>query len=112
MSENAAYISAWPSAGLFGFGPVLTSFDGYKATYQREETRFDRSGTAKPGTLSETALHQQYNALVADRIASTRYRTTKSLTTGFIFFLISLVLFGAHWRWVRRVNGVHGGAAA
>ena len=109
---NAMFDRANPLQSEFGFGTVLTSFDGYKATYQREETRFDRSGTAKPDTLSETALHQQYNALVADRIASTRYRTTKSLTTGFIFFLISLVLFGAHWRWVRRVNGVQGGAAA
>src|SRR5260370_28351669 len=73
---------------------------------------FDRKGTAKPDTMSDASLHQQYDAIVKDRIASTQYRTAKSLTTGSIFLVVSLVLFGLHWRWVRRLNGAHRGAAA
>src|SRR5260370_26800382 len=109
---NAMFDRANPLQSEFGFGTVLTSFEGYKATYRREQPMFDRNGTAKPDTMSDASLHQQYDALVKDRIATTQYRTAKSLTTGSIFLVVSLVLFGLHWRWVRRLNGAHGGAAA
>src|SRR5258708_39068824 len=109
---NAMFDRANPLQSEFGFGTVLTSFEGYKATYRREQPMFDRNGTAKPDTMSDVSLHQQYDAIVKDRIASTQYRTAKSLTTGSIFLVVSLVLFGLHWRWGRRLNGAHGGAAA
>lgn len=109
---NAMFDRVNPLQSEFGFGTVLTSFEGYKATYRREQTMFDRSGTARPDTMSEATLRQQYEALVKDRIAATQYRTTKSLTTGSIFLVISLLLFGLHWRWVRRLNGIQGRAAA
>jgi len=109
---SAMFDRASPLQSEFGFGTVLTSFEGYKATYRREPTMFDRSGAARPDTMSEATLHQQYDALVKDRIAATHYRTTKSLTTGFIFLVISLILFALHWKWVRRLNGIQGKAAA
>ena len=109
---NAMFDRANPLQSEFGFGTVLSSFEGYKATYRREQTMFDRNGTARPDTMSEATLRQQYDALVKDRIAATQYRTAKSLTTGFIFLVISLVLFGLHWRWVRRLGGAQERAAA
>jgi hypothetical protein len=65
---------------------------------------FDRSGTARPDTASETTQRRQYDAMVRDRLTTTRYRTTKSLATGALFLLLSGVLFLFHWRWVRRLD--------
>ena len=108
---NAAFDRANPLQSEFGFGASLASFESYKATYRREQAMFDRSEGAKPDTTSEANLRQRYDALVEDRIAATRYRTTKSLTIGILFLLISLGLFVTHWRWVRRLNGNVAGAA-
>jgi hypothetical protein len=101
---DAAFERANPLQSEGGFGASLTSFESYKATYRREQAMFDRSGAARADTLPEGALHQQYDALVRDRIASTRYRATKSFVTGTLFLLISIALFFFHWRWVRRLN--------
>ncbi len=81
-------------------------FEGYKATYRREQAVFDRGQDAKPDTVSEASLRARYDALVRDRIAATRYRTSKSITIGLIFLALAVVLFITHWRWVRRLDGV------
>ncbi len=101
---DATFDRANPLQAEGGFGASLTSFESYKATYRREQAMFDRSGTARPDTVSEVSLRQQYDALVRDRIVATRYRTTKSFVTGTLFLLIALALFVIHWRWVRRLN--------
>jgi hypothetical protein len=72
---------------------------------------FDRGDATPPDTMSEATLRQQYDALVADRTASTRYRSAKSLTTSGILLLIAVGLFALHWRWVRRLNGARAAAA-
>ena len=72
---------------------------------------FDRGGPSQPDTASDTTLRRRYDALVADRIASTQYRSSKSITTSGILLLISLGLFVFHWRWVRRLNGARAAAA-
>jgi len=84
---------------------TLTSFEAYKATYQRERMMRDPSGAAQPDTVSEATLRRRYDALVADRIATTRYRTSKAFVTNGVLLLISVGLFFYHWRWVRRLNG-------
>ena len=101
---GAAFDRAHPLETEGGFGVALTSFESYKATYRREQQMFDRSGTARPDTVSEGTLHQQYEGLVQDRIATTQYRTTKSFVMGTFSLLIALGLFLFHWRWVRRVT--------
>ena len=108
---NALFDRANPLQSDSPFGTSLTSFESYKATYRREQPVFDRSEASKPDTLSEGTLRARYTALVSDRIAATRYRTTKSVTIGIIFLLISVALFVTHWRWVRRINGLDRGAA-
>jgi hypothetical protein len=101
---DAAFDRANPLQSEGGFGASLTSFDAYKATYKREQAMFDRGGAARPDTVSEATLRQQYDGLVRDRIVSTRFRTTKSFVTGTFFLLISGLLFVFHWRWVRRLT--------
>jgi hypothetical protein len=102
---DAAFERAHPLQSEMGFGTALTSFEAYKATYRREQQMFDRDGAARPDTASEATRRQRYDALVADRIAGTQYRTAKTLTTSSILLLISFGLFAFHWRWVRRLNG-------
>ena len=106
---NACFDRANPLQSESRFGTSLTSFESYKATYRREQLGVDRS-EAKPDTMADASLRARYDALVQDRIAGTRYRTAKSLTSGIIFLLISIALFVTHWRWVRRLNGVAHGA--
>ena len=108
---NAVFDRANPLQSDNPFGTSYSSFEGYKATYRREQAVFDRGEGAKPDTLSEASLRARYDALVRDRIAATRYRTGKSITIGLIFLALAVVLFITHWRWVRRLNGVQRAAA-
>ena len=108
---NAGFDRMNPLQSDSPFGTSYASFEGYKATYRREQTVFDRGEAAKPDTLSEASLRARYDALVRDRIAATRYRTSKSITIGLIFLAVAVVLFVTHWRWVRRLNGTQRAAA-
>jgi len=108
---NAVFERANPLQSEMSFGTALTSFEAYKATYRREQAMLERGAPARPDTVSEATLRQQYDALVKDRVATVHYRTTKSLTTSAIFLLIALGLFFSHWRWVRRLNGNRASAA-
>jgi len=84
------------------YGGALSSFEAYKAT------RPTGDGT-RADTVPEATLRQRYDALIADRIVTTRYRTGKTLMTQGILLLVAIGLFGFHWRWVRRLNGSAGG---
>lgn len=108
---DAAFERANPLQSEFTFGVELTSFEAYKATYRREREAFDRNKPAQSDTASEATLRRRYDALVADRIATTRYRTSKTFTTSGILLLICVGLFSFHWRWVRGLNA-HGAAAS
>lgn len=105
---DAAFERANPLQAEVVFGAALTSFEAYRATYRREREMFDRSGAAQPDTISEATLRRRYDALVADRLAIVRYRTSKTFTTSGALLLICLGLFTFHWRWVRRLNSTSG----
>lgn len=62
-------------------------------------------GTSFERAHPDAALHAQYNGLVQDRIAHVRYNSSKTLVTSGLLLLIAVVLFGLHWRWLRRTNG-------
>jgi hypothetical protein len=104
---NAMFERANPlQSNRFGFASAaLTSFDAYKATRSREAMQSDPNQAARRDTVPDTVLRQRYDALVADRIVSTRYQTGKTLTTSGILLLVAIGLFAFHWRWVRRLNG-------
>ena len=101
---DAAFDRANPLQSEGGFGASLVSFESYQATYRREQAMFDRNGTARRDTASEATQRRQYDAMVRDRLTTTRYRTTKSLVTGTLLLLLSGALFLFHWRWVRRLD--------
>jgi hypothetical protein len=91
------------AGGSFGaFDPALTSFDAYKATYERA-VGFGRreEAQARPAPTDEE-LRRQYDALRADRIASNTYEGRRALVSELMLLGLAVVLFVAHWRWLRR----------
>jgi len=91
-------------AGM-GFESSVSSFEAYKATYQRDQRGMVVGGAAsevRPDTLSEASLRQRYEAMRADRISRVRFQSWKAITTSGLLLVISVVLFGVHWRWLRK----------
>jgi hypothetical protein len=83
------------------FEPALSSFDAYKATYER--TSFPRDG--QPGTSarpSDEDLRRQYEALRADRSAANTFQGRRSLISQLLLLGLAVGLFLGHWRWLRR----------
>jgi hypothetical protein len=75
-----------------GYGPyTLASFDAYKATSGRD-------------SLSEADHRRRYDALVSERVATTRFRTMKTFLSSGVLLLVAITLFVTHWRWMRRLN--------
>lgn len=101
---NAAIDRANPLQSEYGFGASLTTFEAFKATQQRERAMMGRPDALAPDTASESTLRARYDALVADRAAGTRYRTSKAFVSGGVLLVLALALFLVHWRWMRRLN--------
>lgn len=101
---DAAYDRAQPLQQEWSVGASLVSFEAYKATYERERMRIPDGVPSEQATPSDDVLRGRYDALVADRLAATRYRTTKTFLTSGILFLLSAALFITHWRWLRRLG--------
>lgn len=100
---NSAFERANPLESGSAFGPSLTSFEAYKATY-RQFPATTGTAAAAADTLPEAALKARYDALASDRVASVRYRTAREMTTNGILLLVACALFFFHWRWVRRLH--------
>jgi hypothetical protein len=88
----------------FSVSASLTSFEAYRATYQRE-LMFRGNRDAKPDTLPEPELRARYEALKTDRIAGGRFEAARSITTSTILLLLAVALFAWHWRWLKRQTG-------
>jgi hypothetical protein len=102
---STAFDRAHPLESSSMFGESLSSFDAYKASRTQRNEMEERAGMTRPDTVSDAALHAQYNGLVQDRMAQVRYGSEKTLVTSGIMLLAAIVLFGLHWRWLRRTNG-------
>jgi hypothetical protein len=90
-------------ASEFGWEPSVTSFEAFRATYDRarrmgavdaRETQLD--------TVAEPELRRRYEALRADRIHRARVEAHRELITGTLSLAIAAALFVFHWRWLRR----------
>jgi len=86
--------AGWPE-------PSVTSFEAFRFTSERlQETR--PPGSPAPGPVAEEDLRRRYEALRADRITRNRIAARRSLIISAVTFLFAVVLFLAHWRWLRR----------
>lgn len=102
---GTSFERAHPLESSSMFGESLSSFDAYKASRNLQQQMEERAGVTRPDTVSDAALHAQYSGLVQDRIAHVRYDSSKTLVTSGLMLLAAIVLFGLHWRWLRRTNG-------
>ena len=103
---EAAFDRAAPQfAGTSDWGwqePSVSSFEAYRATYERAQQFRASSDAAKPDTVPEAELRRRYGALRADRVERVRFNARRSLVTNTLTLLLAAGLFVWHWRWVRR----------
>lgn len=96
-----------------GFGPSLSSFDAYKATWERNRGFGPREADAAPRPApSDEELRRQYEALRADRIAANQFEARRGLVSQVLLLALAMELFVGHWRWLRRRAGEAETAAA
>ena len=93
------------STGRYGWvgGASLTSFESYKATYERvmPPVPMVEGRPAERPRPTDAELRAQYQALRADQIARARHDARRELTGSALMFLLAAALFWWHWRWVR-----------
>jgi len=101
---NNVFDLANPIQAGFGMESSLSSFDAYKATYQKDQRSVvgGNASEARPDTVSEATLRKRYEAVRADRIGRVRFQSWKALTTSGLLLIISIVLFVLHWRWMKK----------
>ena len=88
-----------------GSEPALSSFEAYKATYDRPRDPFPRADAAAPRPApSDAELQKSYEALRADRIERNRFEARRSLISEVLLLALSGGLFLGHWRWLRRLG--------
>jgi hypothetical protein len=85
--------------------PALSSFDAYKATYERSRSSFPREEAAAPRPVpSDAELRKAYEALRVDRIERNRFEARRSLISEVLLLVLAVGLFFGHWRWLRRLG--------
>jgi hypothetical protein len=82
--------------------PSVTSFEAFRATYDRARELRAAPNTPPPEPVSEPELRRRYEALRADRIERVRVTAKRSLVTSGLTLAIAAALFAVHWRWLRR----------
>jgi hypothetical protein len=103
---NNVFDLASPMRAGYGIESSLSSFEAYKATYQRDQRAVvgGAAGEARPDTASEATLRKRYEAMREDRVGRVRFQSWKAITTSGLLLIISVVLFVLHWRWMRKVG--------
>ena len=109
------------NAGGYGMmGRSITSFELYKADTRRQaELRGTPNGPDRPtqpasgatsraaaDTLSDAELRRLYDAERETVIGNVRFRATRSLVGNLLLVVLAAVLFGIHWRWLKRRDAV------
>ena len=87
-----------------GFDASLSSFEAYKATYQRAERMMPSPDgrTTEVQALPDEALKTRYEALRADRLNEATFQARRQLTSSGLTLVLAMALFAGHWRWLKR----------
>lgn len=118
-----AIISTMVSIGslagaLMEWGDPLhaSDYSGYPArslasfeTYKMDSLNPPYGGPQSSGpryTPDDETFRRMYDAARADRIQSVRARVRRTIVTNGLIVLFSAVLFGIHWRWLRRESAL------
>lgn len=101
---NGLFTLGNPLHGEMDFGPALTSFQAYRATYHQspylDPTEREALRRTPP---TDAELRARYQALREDRIQRNRYQAGRSLVSSALLSLLAAGLFVFHWRWLRRL---------
>ena len=107
--------------GYGSMGRQITSFELYKADARRQpDVRGTPNGPDRPAvqpapagaskaaadTLSDAELRRLYDAEREQAIGNVRFRATRSLVGNLLLIIVAAVLFGIHWRWLKRRDAV------
>jgi hypothetical protein len=110
-------IRAGGGYGIMG-GP-LTSFEVYKITVRRQMAMRPSGGPKPVGvgpsqaladTLSDAGLRRLYDAERETAIGNVHFRAFRSLVGNLLLIVLAGVLFGIHWRWLKRRDAMPAGA--
>ncbi len=66
----------------------------------------NRSSVNPPEKLTQPELRARYEALRAAAIRDADFRATQSMVVSGLMLVVAIVLFGLHWRWLRRQSVV------
>ena len=105
--DNALSFSApeLRNASEFGWEPSVTSFEAFRATYDRTRRMGMDPRDTKLDSVPEPELQRRYTALRADRIQRGRFQARRDLLTATLSLGIAVILFALHWRWLRSRTG-------
>ena len=103
--------------GYGRMGVPLTSFDVYKVWVRRQMAMRLYGGpmpvgagpSQAPGdTISDAELRSLYDAEREGAIGNARFRASRSLVSNLLLIVIAGLLFGLHWRWLKRRDAIQG----
>jgi hypothetical protein len=102
--QNTLSLSAPELRGSsdFGWEPSVTSFEAFRATYDRARRMGMDPRDARVDSVPEPELQRRYQALRADRIQRARFEARRDIIGASLSLMIAVLLFAFHWRWVRR----------
>jgi hypothetical protein len=101
--------------GYGSMGGPLTSFEVYKVTVRRQIVMRQYSGPMPVGagpsqapadTLSDAEIRRLYDAEREAAIGNVHFRASRSLVGNLLLIVLAAVLFGIHWRWLKRRDAV------
>jgi hypothetical protein len=97
-------------------GRTLTNFEVYKMEARREagaRAQFGQTPAsvapvklAADTTSSDAELRRLYDAERETAIGNAHFRATRSLIGNLLLIVLAGVLFGIHWRWLKRRDAV------
>ena len=93
-------------------GRTLTNFEVYKVENKRQAIERTGGGptpavvvpakSATDSVASDAELRRLYDAERETAIGNARFRATRSLIGNLLLTILAAVLFGIHWRWLKR----------
>jgi uncharacterized membrane protein YidH (DUF202 family) len=81
--------------------PSVTSFEAFRATYDRMREMRIGANEPRPEPLSDAELQRRYEALRADRIERNRVGAKRTLIVSLFSLVLATAIGVAHWRWLR-----------
>ena len=93
-------------------GRTLTNFEVYKVESKRQGIERTGGGptpaavvppkSATDSVASDAELRRLYDAERETAIGNAKFRATRSLIGNLLLIILAGVLFGIHWRWLKR----------